>query len=33
MTRVIKIGKTGGPEVLKAETINLEKPASRRSNY
>ena len=28
MTRVIKIGKTGGPEVLKAETINLEKPAS-----
>ncbi len=28
MTRVIKIEKVGGPEVLKAETINLEKPAS-----
>ncbi len=27
MTRVIKIEKTGGPEVLKLETINLEKPA------
>jgi NADPH:quinone reductase len=28
MTRVIKIEKVGGPEVLKAETISLEKPAS-----
>ena len=27
MTRVIKIKKTGGPEVLKLETINLDKPA------
>ena len=27
MTRVIKIEKTGGPEVLKLETISLEKPA------
>ncbi|MDC1475933.1 quinone oxidoreductase [Pelagibacteraceae bacterium] len=27
MTRIIKIEKTGGPEVLKLETINLEKPA------
>ena len=27
MTRVIKIEKTGGPEVLKLETINLEKPS------
>ena len=27
MTRIIKIDKTGGPEVLKLETINLEKPA------
>jgi NADPH2:quinone reductase len=27
MTRVVKIEKTGGPEVLKLETINLEKPA------
>lgn len=27
MTRVIKIEKTGGPEVLKLETVNLEKPA------
>ena len=26
MTRIIKIEKTGGPEVLKLETINLEKP-------
>ena len=26
MTRVIKIEKVGGPEVLKLETINLEKP-------
>ena len=26
MTRVVKIEKTGGPEVLKLETINLEKP-------
>jgi NADPH:quinone reductase len=28
MTRIIKIEKTGGPEVLKLETIKLEKPAS-----
>ena len=27
MTRIIKIEKTGGPEVLKLETINLEKPS------
>ena len=27
MTRVIKIEKTGGPEVLKLETVNLDKPA------
>jgi len=27
MTRIIKIEKSGGPEVLKLETINLEKPA------
>ena len=27
MTRIIKIEKAGGPEVLKLETINLEKPA------
>ena len=27
MTRVVKIEKTGGPEVLKLETINLEKPS------
>ena len=27
MTRIIKIEKTGGPEVLKLATINLEKPA------
>ena len=27
MTRVLKIEKTGGPEVLKLETVNLEKPA------
>ena len=27
MTRVIKIEKTGGPEVLKLETVNLEKPS------
>jgi len=26
MTRIVKIEKTGGPEVLKLETINLEKP-------
>jgi NADPH:quinone reductase len=26
MTRIVKIKKTGGPEVLKLETINLEKP-------
>ena len=26
MTRIVKIVKTGGPEVLKLETINLEKP-------
>ncbi len=28
MTRIIKIEKTGGPEVLKLETINLEKPSA-----
>ena len=27
MTRIIKIEKTGGPEVLKLETVSLEKPA------
>jgi NADPH2:quinone reductase len=27
MTRIVKIEKTGGPEVLKLKTINLEKPA------
>ena len=27
MTRIVKIEKTGGPEVLKLETISLEKPA------
>ncbi len=27
MTRVVKIEKTGGPEVLKLETINLENPS------
>ena len=27
MTRVVKIEKTGGPEVLKLETINLERPS------
>ena len=27
MTRVIKIEKTGGPEVLKLETIDLKKPS------
>ena len=27
MTRIVKIEKTGGPEVLKLETINLKKPA------
>ena len=27
MTRIVKIEKTGGPEVLKLETVNLEKPA------
>ena len=27
MTRIVKIKKTGGPEVLKLETVNLEKPA------
>ena len=27
MTRVVKIENTGGPEVLKLETINLEKPS------
>ena len=26
MTRVIKIEKTGGPEVLKFETIKLDEP-------
>ena len=29
MTRIIKIEKTGGPEVLKLETVNLEKPAQQ----
>jgi len=29
MTRIVKIEKTGGPEVLKLETVNLEKPASQ----
>ena len=28
MTRIVKIEKTGEPEVLKLETINLEKPSS-----
>ena len=28
MTRIVKIDKVGGPEVLKLETINLEKPAT-----
>jgi len=28
MTRVVKIEKTGGPEVLKLETVNLEKPSA-----
>ena len=28
MTRIVKIEKTGEPEVLKLETINLEKPDS-----
>ena len=28
MTRIIRIEKTGGPEVLKLETVNLEKPSS-----
>ena len=27
MTRIVKIDKVGGPEVLKLETVNLEKPA------
>ncbi len=27
MTRIVKIEKTGGPEVLKLKTINLEKPS------
>jgi NADPH2:quinone reductase len=27
MTRIVKIEKTGGPEVLKLKTVNLEKPA------
>ena len=27
MTKIVKIEKTGGPEVLKLETINLEKPS------
>ena len=26
MTRVVKIEKTGGPEVLKFETVKLDKP-------
>ena len=29
MTKVIKIEKNGGPEVLKAETINLGKPETK----
>ena len=29
MTRIIKIEKPGGPEVLKLETINLEKPSAK----
>ena len=33
MTRVIKIEKTGGPEVLKLETINLEILASLSENF
>ena len=28
MTRIVKIEKTGGPEVLKLETVNLEKPSA-----
>ena len=28
MTRIVKIEKTGGPEVLKLETVNLGKPSS-----
>ena len=26
MTRIVKIEKTGGPEVLKFESVNLDKP-------
>ena len=26
MTRIVRITKTGGPEVLKLETINLDQP-------
>ena len=26
MTRIVKIEKTGGPEVLKLETVTLDKP-------
>jgi len=26
MTRIVKIEKTGGPEVLKFETVTLDKP-------
>ena len=26
MTRIVKIEKTGGPEILKFETITLDKP-------
>ena len=34
MTRVVKIEKNGGPEVLKIEnTLNLEKPSPERSYY
>ena len=27
MTRIVKIEKTGGPEVLKLETVTLDKPS------
>ena len=26
MTRIVKIEKTGGPEILKFETVTLDKP-------
>ena len=29
MARIVKIEKTGGPEVLKLETVNLEKPGAQ----